>query len=82
MDKKGIVVFSLLWLLSGCIRKPNDVDMYQRAIGVCAVSCQIAVYITDDYVQLYELKTSESAVYILFLVQILRFQMLRNIHLE
>ena len=33
MYKKGIVVFSLLWLLSGCIRKPNDVDMYQRAIG-------------------------------------------------
>ena len=37
MDKKGIVVFSLLWLLSGCIRKPNDVDMYQRAIGLSLI---------------------------------------------
>ena len=58
MDKKGIVVFSLLWLLSGCIRKPNDVDMYQRAIGY-AQSLVDSGYITDDYVQLYELKTSE-----------------------
>lgn len=81
MDKKGIVVFSLLWLLSGCIRKPNDVDMYQRAIGY-AQSLVDSGYITDDYVQLYELKQVSSAVYILFLVQILRFQMLRNIHLE
>lgn len=66
MDKKGIVVFSLLWLLSGCIRKPNDVDMYQRAIGY-AQSLVDSGYITDDYVQLYELKTSEfSSIYSIF----------------
>lgn len=66
MYKKGIVVFSLLWLLSGCIRKPNDVDMYQRAIGY-AQTLVDSGYITDNYIQFCELQTNtSSSIYSIF----------------
>lgn len=67
MDRKGIVVLSLLWLLSGCAYRPNDnQDMYQRAIRY-AQSLVDSGYITNDYIQLYELHTNASgSIYSIF----------------
>lgn len=64
MNKKGIVVFCLLWLLSSCAHRPDDI--YQRAIEY-AQSLVDSGYITDEYIQLYELGTNDSgSIYSIF----------------
>lgn len=67
MDRKGIVVLGLLWLLLGCVYRPNDEpDMYQRAIRY-AQSLVDSGYITNDYIHLYELQTNgSSSIYSIF----------------
>lgn len=65
MDRTRIIFFSLLWLFSGCMHRP-DIDMYQNAIGY-AQSLVDSGYITNNYIQLYELSTTEfSSVYSVF----------------
>lgn len=64
MNNKGIIVFCLLWLLSSCAHRPDDI--YQRAIEY-AQSLVDSGYITDEYIQLYELRTNDSgSIYSIF----------------
>lgn len=61
MDKKWIVVLSLLWLFSGCIHRPNSVnlDVYQRAIRYVQPFIDSG-YIANDYIHLYEIVDNDS----------------------
>lgn len=66
MRKKGIILFSLLWLLLGCMHKPNDVNIYQRAIGY-VMPLVDSGYIVDKYIHIYEHAENDSnSLYSLF----------------
>ncbi|SHI36547.1 Imm65 family immunity protein [Bacteroides stercorirosoris] len=59
MKKREILLFSLLWLFSGCMSRPSDIDIYQKAIGYIMPLVDSGC-ITKEYVHIYEHSENDS----------------------